>query len=55
MLVRENKRLDWEEFGSASDNAVIDASHERVKVAAQLEGVTLGEALRRRQGFRYLI
>ena len=55
MLVRENKRLEWEEFGSTSNNAVIDTSRERVKVAAQLEGVTLDEALRRRQGFRYLI
>ncbi|KAJ7730757.1 major facilitator superfamily domain-containing protein, partial [Mycena metata] len=48
-LVRMNRELD------ADDAAVSSGTNEeRVKKAAHLEGITYGQALHRRRGFRYL-
>ena len=47
MLVRENKRLD-------QDGMMQKAQHDRIEKAAELEGISFEEALRRRKGFRYL-
>ena len=46
LLVRDNKRLEASELDAVCG--------ERVEDAAQLEGITLEQALERRRGFRYL-
>ena len=47
MLVMENRRLDQDEIMQR-------AQHDRIEKAAELEGISFEEALRRRKGFRYL-
>ena len=49
MLIRENKRLARDELKDLKA-----ANRERVEKAAQLEGISLDQALEQRKGFRYL-
>ncbi|KIM55119.1 hypothetical protein SCLCIDRAFT_314202 [Scleroderma citrinum Foug A] len=49
MLLRENRRMEQNEI-----NTLQRAQHDRIEKAAKLEGITLEEAFRRREGFRYL-
>ncbi|KAL5512622.1 hypothetical protein ACEPAG_3275 [Sanghuangporus baumii] len=49
ILKHMNKKLDED-----ADSALKDANHRRVEDAAQLEGISLKEAMERRKGFRYL-
>ncbi|KAI0753065.1 MFS general substrate transporter [Daedaleopsis nitida] len=50
ILVQQNKELEREER-----NALAGAQRDRIAEAARLEGITFEEALRRQQGFRYLL
>ncbi|KAI0753066.1 MFS general substrate transporter [Daedaleopsis nitida] len=50
ILVQQNKDLEREE-----QNALTGAQRDRIAEAARLEGITFEEALRRQQGFRYLL
>jgi len=50
MLIRENRRMD-----QAEDESSLNASkRERIKQAAEIEGITIAEALDKQRGFRYL-
>ncbi|KIM50312.1 hypothetical protein SCLCIDRAFT_1225422 [Scleroderma citrinum Foug A] len=49
MLLRENRCMEQNEI-----NTLQRAQHDRIEKAAKLEGITLEEAFRRREGFRYL-
>ena len=48
--MQQNKELEREER-----NALSGAQRERITEAARLEGITFEEALRRQQGFRYML
>ena len=47
MLMRENRRMDQAEALNASER-------ERIEKAAELEGITIAEAMDKQRGFRYL-
>jgi len=50
MLIRENRRMD-----QAEDELSLNASkRERIEQAAELEGITIAEAIDKQRGFRYL-
>ncbi|EGO00930.1 hypothetical protein SERLA73DRAFT_50208 [Serpula lacrymans var. lacrymans S7.3] len=49
MLIRENKQIEKDELEHMEG-----PGRERIEEAARLEGITFGEAVRRRRGFRYL-
>ena len=50
MLVRENRRMD-----QAENELSLNASkRERIEQAAELEGITIAEAMDKQRGFRYL-
>lgn len=49
MLVRENRCMEQHEI-----NTLRGDQHDRIEKAAKLEGIPFEEALRRREGFRYL-
>ncbi|KAH8115403.1 MFS general substrate transporter [Phellopilus nigrolimitatus] len=49
ILMRDNKQLDEDGL-----SAVKQANQERVEEAARLEGITMGEAMQKRSGYRYL-
>ena len=49
ILIRDNKRLEQDELKSLKE-----ADRERVEKAAELEGITIDQALEQRRRFRYL-
>ncbi|OJA12880.1 hypothetical protein AZE42_02909 [Rhizopogon vesiculosus] len=49
MLVRENRRMEREEM-----DLMHGPGRQRIEEAAELEGITFEEAIKRRKGFRYL-
>jgi len=49
MLIRKNNKLDADEKA-----ALEGANQARVEEAAHLEGMTFGQAMDRRKGYRYL-
>ena len=55
MLARENTRLEHEDEAADSSEDLNDGGRKRIQEAARLEGISYGEALRRKRGFRYLL
>lgn len=49
MVVAENKKMEQDQLKSLTN-----AERQRIEDAAKLEGLTVGEALERRRGFRLL-
>ena len=49
MLVRENRRMDHK------DSDLNEAKRRRIEQAAELEGITIAEAMEKQRGFRYLL
>ena len=49
ILIRENRRLDKEDRLDLSEG-----KQKRIELAANLEGITIEEAMEKQRGFRYL-